>query len=55
MKHRLLISVLLAVVALVGTALVASAHGERRKNWMLWNKSRVGKRNPPNWNFIELR
>src|SRR5437879_3613965 len=35
MKHRLLISVLLAVVALVGTALVASAHGENAQEGFL--------------------
>src|SRR6266852_3013787 len=35
MKHRLLISVLLAVVALVGTAVVASAHGENAQEGFL--------------------
>src|SRR3979490_1597952 len=35
MKHRLLISVLLAVVALVGTAVVASAHGENPQEGFL--------------------
>src|SRR6266849_2016168 len=35
MKHRLLISVLLAVAALVGTALVASAHGENAQEGFL--------------------
>src|SRR6266851_281635 len=35
MKHRLLISVLLGVVALVGTAMVASAHGENAQEGFL--------------------
>src|SRR6266849_5876475 len=35
MKHRLLISVLLAVAALVGTAVVASAHGENAQEGFL--------------------
>src|ERR1700730_1908222 len=35
MKHRLLISVLLAVGALVGTAVVASAHGENAQEGFL--------------------
>src|SRR5436190_12102035 len=35
MKHRLLISALLAAVALVGTAVVASAHGENAQEGFL--------------------
>ena len=41
MKHRLLISALLAAVALVGTAVVASAHGENAQLWLASSSTSV--------------